>query len=103
MNRRALLGPRFGQEQCSVGKIEGRLAIFTGDLRAFRFPVKSSGDHQMNDQEKIVFELENDALTNPAERQNFLAFGCAERRFEGAQDKRAAYANLLNRLIQNAL
>jgi hypothetical protein len=57
----------------------------------------------MNDQEKIVFELENDALTNPAERQNFLAFGCAERRFEGAQDKRAADANLLNRLIQDAL
>ena len=57
----------------------------------------------MNDEKEFVFELENDALAEPAKRQNFLAFSGANRRIEGSQDKRAADTNLLNRLIQDAL
>ena len=68
MNRRALFRSRLGQKQCSIGEIERGLAVLAGDLRAFRFPVKPPGDHQMNDQEKIVVQLEDDALAETAQR-----------------------------------
>src|SRR4030095_899234 len=42
VNRRAFLGPRFGQEQRTIGKIERGLSVFAGDLRPLRLPVKPS-------------------------------------------------------------
>ena len=72
MDRCPLLGSGFGQQQRAIGKIEGRLAVFPRDLRALRFPMKPTGDHEMNDEKKLVFQIEDDALAEPPQRQNFF-------------------------------
>src|SRR4026207_1774564 len=60
-------------------------------------------DHQMNDEKKFIFQRENDALAQAAQRQNFLSLSGVYGRIESSQNKRAADANLLNRLIENPL
>ena len=92
VDRRAFLGPRFGEEQGAIGKIESGLAVLAGDLRAFWFPVKPSGDHEMNDEKEFVFQREDDTLAETSKPQNSLSFGGADWRIEGTQNKRATDA-----------
>src|SRR5215510_5128698 len=66
VDRGPFLGSGFGQEQGAVGKIERGLAVFAGDLRTLGLPVKPSGDHEMNDEKKFVFQDKDNALAEAA-------------------------------------
>src|SRR5215475_2618799 len=101
VDRRAFLGSGFGQEQGAVGKIESGLSVFACDLRSLRLPVKPSGDHEVNDEKEFTFQHEDDTLAEAAELYDFLSFRRANRRIEGAQNKRTADTDLLYRLIQH--
>src|SRR5262244_101849 len=68
VDRGAFLGSRFSQEQGAVGKIERGLAVFAGDLRTLGLPVKPPGDHQMNNEIEIVFQLKNYTFSKPPDR-----------------------------------
>ena len=83
VNRRAFLGPCFGEEQRAVGKIERGLSVFAGRSSPPSLPVKPPGDHQMNDEKEFVFQREDDALAEAAKRQNSLSFSGANRQIEG--------------------
>src|SRR5512145_1551818 len=103
INRCALLGSGLGQKQSTIGKVEGGLPVLARDLRAFRLPVKPAGNHQMNNEKESIFQIEDDAFTDPAQGQDCFPFRRADARVERANDKRAADADSLNRLIEDTL
>src|SRR5712692_5733373 len=74
VQRRSPLRARLCQEQRSVWKIKGREAEFRRDLRAGREPSKPAGDHQVDDDEKIIFERDDDSLSDAAYFTNSLSF-----------------------------
>ena len=53
----------------------------------------------MENQEELAFELDNDALADALESDDFFTFGRTNWRLEGAQEKRAGQSNFLQRLI----
>src|SRR5713101_9405344 len=67
MNRRALLRPGLGQRERARREVQGRQPELAGHLRAWRFPVKAPGDHQVDRQEEIALEGDDDALAHAAE------------------------------------
>ena len=70
---------------------EGRpcaLVNDAGNLRAAIEPFESAGDHQVNDEEQIAFELPYQPLAKPAQREDLLAVGVIDRRIERADKER---------------
>ena len=63
--RRASL-PRSGSS-VPVGKSNAARPDLAGDGRAASLPAQPSGDHQVQDEEQIVVELEDDPLAEPAQ------------------------------------
>ncbi len=57
----------------------------------------------MNDQKKFVVQFKDDTLTEAAQRADFLFFRLADGRIERSQNERAADADFLDRLIEDAL
>lgn len=107
MQRGALLGPGFGPEQGTVGKIKGcktarRRNLGAAGLRPERIPMKTASDHQMKDQPKIAFEADADALSDAVELQHLFAGGFRKGRHCGAQEKGADNANAFECLAENA-
>ena len=75
------------------------MAVLARHGDAALLPMKPAGDHEVKNQEQLVFELENDALADALEADNLLAFRRPNRRLEGAQEKRIAETNFFQRLI----
>src|SRR5262249_59624129 len=82
MNRRALLRPGLGQRERARREVEGRQSELAGHLRAWRLPVKATGDHQVDRQEEIALEGDDDALAQAAEPGDDATVGCGDRRIE---------------------
>ena len=71
-------------------------------IRARRTPAQAPGDHQMDDEEEVVLEAEDDALAEPAERDDRATDDGGDRWIDGAQEERAREAHRLERLAENA-
>jgi hypothetical protein len=52
----------FREYQSTVRKIERREPDLPGHLRPGGHPAKTAGDHEVDDEEEIVFELHDNAL-----------------------------------------
>jgi len=57
----------------------------------------------MNDQEELVLQLEDDALSEPAQTQDLLSRRFSNGWLEGAHNERARDPNLLDGLMEHAL
>jgi len=71
VQRCAFLRAGFGPEQGTIGKVEGSKTARRGNfdaagLCAERMPMKTSGDHEMEDQPEVVFETDTDAFAEAA-------------------------------------
>src|SRR5215469_4145554 len=102
MERGATLGAGFGEDEGAVGKIEGGEVAAAGEFGMGWFPVQAAGDHEVKNQPEIVVETNGDALADPAERADGVAFGGREGLVGGAEEKGAVEADVLERLIEDA-
>ena len=66
VKRCAALGSRLGQRKRAAGEIEQRERDSSRRLLIVGEPAQAAGDHQVNDEEEIVFEREDDALADAA-------------------------------------
>ena len=89
VKRGALLRTGLGEQQAAVLEIKRREAALPRKRLARSAPVEAAGDHEMQDDPKIVVEAEDDPLTEPAERPNPLAVERVQWRRDGTQQKRA--------------
>ena len=64
------LRARLRQEQRARREVEGREAEPRGNLRAALLPLKPSRDHQVEDEIEIALEVPDDALAEPAQRDD---------------------------------
>jgi len=53
----------FGEEQRAVSEVERCKPQFSGHFCASWLPLKSSGNHQMDDQKEIAIKFPDDLLT----------------------------------------
>src|SRR5437867_55302 len=98
MERRALLCTRLGEYERPGGEVErGEIDPASEPCRG-RSPVETARDHEVDDEEELVFELDHDALSEPAEPENRLPLQGAEGWLDGAKEKRARQPNAAERL-----
>ena len=64
--------------------------------------METAGDHEVEDQPKIAFEADGDALAYAAQAANLFVVRGGERRVDGAEKERARQADALERLAHNA-
>src|SRR5687768_8554544 len=102
MQRRLPLGSRFGQNQTAVLEIDGQQANFAGNRRLRRAPPETASDHEMEDQKDVVFELENDALAEPAQRCDGMTRNTRERRVDRTKQERARKTDPTDAMAENA-
>ena len=62
VQRRSLMAAGLGEEQAATGEIEGRVAPLSGDHRAWVPPLKATRDHEVHDDEEVVFQPHDDPL-----------------------------------------
>ena len=75
----ALLRARLGQDQRSGGKVECPETGPFGNGPAFSVPAQSSGNHQMDDDEEVAFQLEHDLLCKAPEARHDAAAELVDR------------------------
>src|SRR5947208_1270289 len=64
MERCSSLRSRLRQKQRAVREVEGRQPQLPRNFCARRKPAKAAGDHQVDDDEKRVIQLDDDALAD---------------------------------------
>ena len=81
----SFLGPLLGEEQRSRLEVEGGQATFLRNGRPVVTPPQPTRHHEVDDDEEIVFELEDDSFADPAEARHLLSVDDGHRRLEGSQ------------------
>jgi hypothetical protein len=89
VQRGPALGAGLGQDERARREVERGQAHLAGDAGAGRFPVQAARNHQVDDDEQLVFERDDDALAEPAEAGDLTAGDGRGRRIDGAQQERA--------------
>ena len=69
-------------------EVEREQPDLAGNLRARLLPAETSGDHQVQDEEQLAFQLEDDPLTEPMQRDDSLPLERRQRRIDGTQEER---------------
>src|SRR3989338_10833000 len=85
----------LGEEQRSVVEIECGKPDLAGHLCAGLLPMKTTRDHQMDDEENGPVEFPHDLLSDSSQSPHNLAFDSRGRGVDGPQDKRAEEADPL--------
>ena len=82
------LRTRLGENQCAVRKIERRESDLAGHLGSGRYPTETTRNHKMNNEKKIVLQLQDNALPHSPHTDNTLP-GCrADWRIDRAKEER---------------
>ena len=102
VNRRSTLRARLGEEQRAVVEVERGQSELARDLRAARQPLESARNHQMDDDEEIVFEREHDSLAEAADRDDFASFEGGRGGLDGAEHERVRQPQFLERMAEHA-
>ena len=103
MKRSALLRTSFGPEKRASGKIKGSEAPRRRNFDTAGAPVQAAGNHQVQDEPKVILEADANALSEAAQTQDLFSDGAVERRGRCPQEKRAGDADAFKRLAANAL
>src|SRR3989338_3002777 len=93
MDRSPFLCRCFREEQRSVVEIECGKPDLAGHLCAGLLPMKTTRDHQMDDEEDGPVEFPHDLLSDSSQSPHNLAFDSRGRGVDGPQDKRAEEAD----------
>jgi hypothetical protein len=102
MNRRLPAGAGFGEDQRAAGKVERGEPDLVGNRCAAIAPAEPAGNHQVQDQEQLVAEIEHEALSQPAQVHDSPSFERRHRRLDRTNDERVAQAHALDRLVHDA-
>src|SRR4029453_1628568 len=70
---RAWAGAGFGEQQGAGRKVEGDKPALGRCAGAWRTPVQAPGDHEVQDEEQLVFERDDEALAETAKTDDVLA------------------------------
>ena len=92
---RALLRARLGHEKRPRRAIQGGHADLARDLRPGRLPVQAPGDHEVEDHEELVVQLDDDPLAQSPQATHGLAADGGEGRVDGAQHEGAGEPDAL--------
>ena len=93
---------RLGPEQRAGRKIETGESARRRDLDSKGAPVKTAGDHEMENEPEVVLEADTDAFAEAAEVDDSFPKGAGERRSYGSEEKRADDADSVDGLAENA-
>jgi hypothetical protein len=93
---------RLGQNQRTVGKIERRQTLSTGEHGVGRAPVQPTGNHQMQYQPEIIFQANRDPFADAPQLLHGLALGTGERWLHSSQQEWAGQAHVLQLLAGDA-
>ena len=102
VNRRTAPGPGLGEDQRPAREVERREPHPARRARAGRPPVKTAGDHEVDDDEQLALEREDDALPETAEPHHGPPLDRGHRRIDRAEDERAGQAEPLQRPPEHA-
>lgn len=102
VQRSPAFGARLGQGEGATFEIKRGQVLAAGKLDARGLPMKTSGNHEVNDKPYIIFEADGDALPDSFKTCDGLIFGCRRRRRDGAQKKRSCDADMQQLLIEYA-
>ncbi len=102
VQRRAALAARFRQQERAVFKIKGGKLVFSRQPCAGRFPVQSSGDHQVQHEPQLIIQPDGNPLAQSPQLANGLAVSRFQRWLTGSQQERAFQADLLQALTHDA-
>jgi hypothetical protein len=76
-----------------VLEVEGGQPHLARYLGAGLTPAEAPGDHQVDDQEVLVFQLEDDSLAETPQPDDAAADAGVDRRLDGADEERVGKAN----------
>ena len=103
VQRGALLRSSFGQREGAGIEIEsGKRPAAIRDLPAVA-PVQTAGNHQVQDQPEVVVESNGDAFADSPQPGHLAAKRRFERGIGGAEQKRSADQDVVERFPANAL
>src|SRR5258705_7748884 len=97
----AFLGTCFGQNQFTTRKMKRSEATTLTSLCSTFVPVKSAGDHEMEDKPQIFIEPNAYAFSQPAEFVNGLSFDAGEWWRCSTQQKWCGYRHPFEGCAQN--
>jgi hypothetical protein len=72
MKGSTLLRSGFGEHKTPVNKIKGYKVPFSSKTSIRAPPVKTPGNHQMNEEPEFVFKANSDTLTDPLQIKYFF-------------------------------
>ena len=78
-----------------LSKSNAARPILPGSFAPGGEPLEAAGDHQMDDEEELVFECEDDALAEAAELGDVFAFEVARSGLDRAEDEGAGEPELV--------
>jgi hypothetical protein len=102
MHLRALLGARFGQEERAVREVERGHAQLAWDLRARLAPAEPAGDHEVDDDLVISFEVQHDALCHARDPHDLEIRELLRAGGDGPEQERARETDARERLSADA-
>ena len=97
MNRGAAFRPGLGESERAALEVERGEPELARELGTGRLPVQPPRDHQMENEEELIVELEDDPLAKPAQATNRFAERGIEGRVEGADEEGMGNPNPIER------
>jgi hypothetical protein len=91
----SLLRSGFGKHEASVRKIKSREVPFAPKTSTQAPPLKTPGDHQMNEEPEFVFKTNGDAFADPLELKHSFVLDGRKRWLGGTQQKRIRNSHAL--------
>src|SRR5437868_4652326 len=101
MQRCASFRSGLGQREDAGRELERREVIAAAGLGTLRLPMQPTGDHQMNDDEQFVIQLNRDALAESLDGDDALTDQVGEWRLDRAQKKRRFETHFVEWLADN--
>jgi len=80
----ATFGAGLGEDERAIREVEGCEVVASAEFGVALSPVKSSGNHEVEDEPEVVVEAYGDALTDAAQLADGVAFDFGDRWFYGA-------------------
>jgi hypothetical protein len=95
MERGPMLCARFSEEKSAVRKIECGERPLSSDFRIPFLPMKSTGDHEMENEKQVAVEFPDDLFSDAAQSDDVPLLSISNRRVEAPKKKWAGEADSL--------
>jgi hypothetical protein len=97
----AALGAGFREDERAGGEIEGGEGVAAGEFGLGRAPVKTAGDHEVENEPEIAYNADGDAFADAAKGKDGFAFDAGEGRIDSAKKKDGDEAHMIERLSED--